>query len=145
MILVTGGAGYIGSVTVDLLRARGEKVVVLDNLTRGHHTAVPADVPFYEGNIGDRELVTRIATEHEIEACIHFAALAYVGESVADPARYFENNVEQGVAFMAALLEAESAALCFPRPAPPTESRERFRFPRPILSSLRIHTDGQSF
>ena len=106
MILVTGGAGYIGSVTVELLRARGEQVVVLDSLTRGHRAAVARDVPFYKGNIGDRELVARIANEHEIEACVHFAALAYVGESVADPALYFENNVEQGVALMGALRNA---------------------------------------
>lgn len=106
MILVTGGAGYIGSVTVESLRARGEQVVVLDNLSRGHRAAVARDVPFYKGNIGDRELVERIASEHEIEACVHFAAFAYVGESVAEPARYFENNVEQGVSLMGALLKA---------------------------------------
>ena len=106
MILVTGGAGYIGSVTVELLRARGEQVVVLDNLSRGHRAAVAADAPFYEGSIGDSELVARIASEHEIEASIHFAAFAYVGESVAEPARYFENNVEQGAALLEALLGA---------------------------------------
>src|SRR5437867_2765545 len=106
MILVTGGAGYIGSVTVELLRARGERVIVLDNLSRGQRAAIPRDVPFYRGNIGDSELVARIASEHEIEACVHFAAFAYVGESVAEPARYFENNVEQGVALMGALLKA---------------------------------------
>ena len=106
MILVTGGAGYIGSVTVELLRARGERVVVLDNLLRGHRAAIPSDVPFYKGNIGDSELVARITSEHEIEACVHFAAFAYVGESVAEPAHYFENNVEQGVALMGALLKA---------------------------------------
>lgn len=106
MILVTGGAGYIGSVTVELLRARGEQVVVLDNLSRGHRAAVPRDVPFYKGNIGDRELLARITSEHEIEACVHFAAFAYVGESVAEPERYFENNVEQGVTLMGALLTA---------------------------------------
>jgi UDP-glucose 4-epimerase len=106
MILVTGGSGYIGSVTTELLLDRGEQVVVLDNLTRGHRAAVASGVHFYNGNIGDRELVTRIVREHQIDACIHFAALAYVGESVADPARYFENNVEQGVALMGALLEA---------------------------------------
>jgi len=106
MILVTGGAGYIGSATVELLRARGERVVVLDNLSRGHRAAIPRDVPFYMGNIGDSELVARIASEHEIEACIHFAALAYVGESVTDPARYFENNVEQGIELVGALLKA---------------------------------------
>jgi UDP-glucose 4-epimerase len=106
MILVTGGAGYIGSVTVESLRARGEQVVVLDNLSRGHRAAVARDVPFYKGNIGDSALVARITSEHQIEACIHFAAFAYVGESVAEPARYFENNVEQGVALMGALLKA---------------------------------------
>ncbi|HZM86373.1 MAG TPA: UDP-glucose 4-epimerase GalE [Blastocatellia bacterium] len=106
MILVTGGAGYIGSVTVELLRARGEQVVVLDNLTRGHPAALDPDVPFYNGNIGDRDLIARIAGEFELEACIHFAALAYVGESVTEPARYFENNVEQGIALLGALLTA---------------------------------------
>lgn len=106
MILVTGGAGYIGSVTVELLLARGEQVVVLDNLSRGHRAAVARDIPFFKGDIGDLELVARIASEHDIEACVHFAAFAYVGESVADPARYFENNVEQGVALMGALHDA---------------------------------------
>ena len=103
-ILITGGAGYIGSVTVERLRARGEHVVVLDDLVRGHRGAVDRDVPLYHGKVGDRELVSRIAAEHKIEACVHFAALTYVGESVADPAKYFENNVEQGVAMMGALI-----------------------------------------
>lgn len=106
MILVTGGAGYIGSVTIELLRARGERVVVLDNLTRGHRAAVAPDIPFYEGNVGDRELVARIAHDHDLEACIHFAAFAYVGESVTEPARYFENNVAQGIALLDALRQA---------------------------------------
>jgi UDP-glucose 4-epimerase len=103
-ILVAGGAGYIGSVTVELLRAAGERVVVLDNLVRGHRPALDADIPFYQGKIGDRALLERIAAEHELESCIHFAALAYVGESVKDPAWYYENNVEQGIAMMSALL-----------------------------------------
>src|SRR5208283_2406914 len=105
-ILVTGGAGYIGSVTVDQLRAKGEEVVVLDNLGRGHRTAVHQDVPFYQGRVGDRGLIARIAAEHRIEACVHFAALAYVGESVLEPAKYFENNLEQGIALMEGLLQA---------------------------------------
>lgn len=105
-ILVTGGAGYIGSVTVERLRAKGERVVVLDDLARGHRSAVDQDVPFYHGRVGDRALVARIAAEHKIDECVHFAAFAYVGESVAEPAKYFENNVEQGVAFMGALLQA---------------------------------------
>lgn len=105
-ILVTGGAGYIGSVMVELLREKGEQVVVLDNLFRGHRAAVADSVPFYQGSIGDRTLVGRICTEHNIEACIHFAALAYVGESVSEPKLYFENNVEQGIALLDALLGA---------------------------------------
>ena len=105
-ILVTGGAGYIGSVTVERLLAKGERVVVLDDLARGHRSSVDRDVPFHHGRVGDRALVARIVAEHKIESCIHFAALAYVGESVSEPAKYFENNVEQGVAFIGALLSA---------------------------------------
>lgn len=105
-ILVTGGAGYIGSVTVEHLLAEGESVVILDNLSRGHRTALSPDIPFYQGNVGDRALLRHILRQHEIDSCLHFAALAYVGESVAEPARYFENNVEQGLALLAILLEA---------------------------------------
>jgi UDP-glucose 4-epimerase len=112
-ILVTGGAGYIGSVTVDRLRAKGEQVVVLDDLYRGHRTAVDEEVLFYHGRVGDRALVTRVAQEHKIEACIHFAALAYVGESVSEPARYFENNVSQGIALMEALRHAQVRMVVF--------------------------------
>jgi UDP-glucose 4-epimerase len=105
-ILVTGGAGYIGSVTVERLLARGEQIVVLDDLARGHRAALPADVPLYQGNIGDRKLVARIAGEHALESCIHFAALIEVGESVLDPARYFENNVGHGLALIGELIQA---------------------------------------
>jgi len=105
-ILVTGGAGYIGGVTVERLSAKGEQVVVLDDLFRGHRSSLDKHIPFYQGRVGDRALVARVTGEHKIEACIHFAALAYVGESVAEPVKYFENNVEQGVAFIGALLGA---------------------------------------
>jgi UDP-glucose 4-epimerase len=105
-ILVTGGAGYIGSVTIEHLLAKGERMVVVDDLFRGHRGALADGVPFYHGRVGDRELVARIAREHEIESCVHFAALAYVGESVVEPAKYFENNVEQGTALVGALLKA---------------------------------------
>ncbi|HEY0723216.1 MAG TPA: NAD-dependent epimerase/dehydratase family protein, partial [Pyrinomonadaceae bacterium] len=112
-ILITGGAGYIGSVTTELLRARGEQVVVLDNLSRGHRDAVAPEIPFYEGNIGDRELVTRIVSEHNIDACVHFAAFAYVGESVAQPALYYENNVAQGINLLSALVTAGVRQIVF--------------------------------
>ena len=112
-VLVTGGAGYIGSVTVELLRMQSASVVVLDNLSRGHRAAVNADVPFYEGDIGDRALVRRIAQEHGVQSCIHFAAFAYVGESVKEPARYFENNVAQGIGLLDGLVEANVRRVVF--------------------------------
>jgi UDP-glucose 4-epimerase len=112
-ILVTGGAGYIGSVTVELLRARGYEVVVLDDLFRGHREAVDPAVPLYQGAIGDVALVRKIVAEHQVDACVHFAALAYVGESVEDPRRYFENNVSQGIALLGALVDANVKRVVF--------------------------------
>lgn len=105
-ILVTGGTGYIGSATVERLLAKGEQVVVLDDLVHGHRDALPEGVKLYAGRVGDRALVARVAKEHKIEACVHFAALTSVGDSVKDPATYFENNVEQGVALMSELVSA---------------------------------------
>lgn len=112
-VLVTGGAGYIGSVTIERLLARGEQVVVLDDLSRGHRSALPADIPFYQGKIGDRQLVARVAHEHALESCIHFAALIEVGESVLDPAKYFENNVGQGIALVGELIQVGLRRLVF--------------------------------
>jgi len=105
-ILVTGGAGYIGSVTVECLVSRGEQVVVLDNLSRGHRQALGAQVPFYQGDVGDKAVVAQIAREHKVESCIHFAALAYIGESVQEPQLYFENNVQKGITLVGSLLRA---------------------------------------
>jgi len=112
-ILVTGGAGYIGSVTVDYLLSRGEQIVVLDNLKRGHRQSLDSKVSFYQGNVGDQALLAQIAREHELESCIHFAALAYVGESVAEPKLYFENNVQQGVSLLGSLLQAGVSRFVF--------------------------------
>lgn len=105
-ILVTGGAGYIGSVMVDLLLAQNETVIVLDDLCRGHREALDDQVVFYQGETGNRELVKQICGEHEIEACIHFAALTYVGESVANPKLYFEKNAAHGIALLDVLFSA---------------------------------------
>jgi UDP-glucose 4-epimerase len=112
-ILVTGGAGYIGSVTVDLLRARGEEVAVIDDLARGHRDALDPEVPLYVGRVGDRALVARACREQGIDACVHFAALWAVGESVSDPRRYFEGNVTESAALVGALLDAGVKRLVF--------------------------------
>ena len=90
-ILVTGGAGYIGSHTVLQLRSRGEKVVVLDNLYTGFRQAV-LDAPLVVGNVGDRELVLKVLQEHQVDTVMHFAAHTIVPESVSDPLKYYGNN-----------------------------------------------------
>ena len=104
-ILVTGGAGYIGSVVVDDLRKQGENVVVIDNLICGHRHAVNPEIPFYKGNIGDKALIARICSDNDIHACMHFSAFAYVGESVEDPGKYFENNFTQTLAMLDVLMK----------------------------------------
>ena len=90
-ILVTGGAGYIGSHAVLQLRSRGEQVVVLDDLSRGFRQAV-LDTPLIVGNVGDRELVGRLLREHHVDTVMHFAAYTIVPESVAEPLKYYGNN-----------------------------------------------------
>jgi UDP-glucose 4-epimerase len=92
-ILVTGGAGYIGSHTVVELLAQGEQVVVLDNLKTGHRAAVHEEARFYEGDIRDASILSRIFGENDIEAVIHFAANSLVGESVQQPLMYYDNNL----------------------------------------------------
>ncbi|HEX8565680.1 MAG TPA: UDP-glucose 4-epimerase GalE [Pyrinomonadaceae bacterium] len=103
-ILVTGGAGYIGSVVAEDLRANGGEVVVLDNLSRGHQAAISPGIKFYDGDIGDQELVGRICTENRIEAAMHFSAFAFVGESVEKPNIYYQNNTVQTMHFLDELL-----------------------------------------
>jgi len=112
-VLVTGGAGYIGSVTVEMMHGRGISVVVLDNLVYGHRQAVDADFPFYRGDVGDRELVKKIIAEHGVTSCIHFAAYAYVGESVTDPAKYFANNTVQTNELLNTLIGADVKNIVF--------------------------------
>ena len=104
-VLVTGGAGYIGSVAVEDLKKRGETVVVLDNLVYGHREAVADAVPFYEGSIGDKDLIKTIVVEHNVDACMHYSAYAYVGESVEQPAKYYENNFVETLHLLDALRE----------------------------------------
>ncbi len=90
-ILVTGGAGYIGSHVVQKLSARGDRVVVVDNLVSGFRDAVQ-DAELVVGDIGDRQLVARVLTEHRIDAVLHFAAHTVVPESVSNPLKYYGNN-----------------------------------------------------
>ncbi len=93
-LLVTGGAGYIGSHTVAELTAHGEEVVVVDNLETGHKGAIAVlDVPFYHIDIRDMVQMSKILREYDIDTVVHFAANSLVGESVQNPLKYYENNV----------------------------------------------------
>jgi UDP-glucose 4-epimerase len=105
-VLIAGGAGYIGSHTVRLFQQRGIPVLVVDNLSTGHRDAVTCD--FVQADLGDRAALDRIFAERKPRAVVHFAAKAYVGESVGDPAKYYRENV---VATFT-LLEAMRAAGC---------------------------------
>jgi UDP-glucose 4-epimerase len=104
-VLVTGGAGYIGSHTVRRLRELGHGVVVLDSLVTGHGAAV-LDAPLIVGDIADVDLVRQVCGDHDVTACVHFAAFKNVGESMSHPERYWRNNV----AGTAALVEGLAAA-----------------------------------
>lgn len=92
-VLVVGGAGYIGSHCVRQLTAAGHQPVVLDNLVFGHRAAVDDEVPFYPANLGNEKEVGKILRKEKIDLVMHFAAYAYVGESVTDPLKYYFNNV----------------------------------------------------
>jgi UDP-glucose 4-epimerase len=104
-VLVVGGAGYIGSHCVRQLLAAGHRPVVLDNLVFGHRGAIAAGVPLYTADLGDEAAVGEILKREEIEAVMHFAAFAYVGESVNDPLKYYFNNVVATLGLLRVMLK----------------------------------------
>src|SRR5262245_55177071 len=105
-VLVTGGAGYIGSVVVEILLQRGHHVVVYDNLFKGHADVVPPGTPLVIADLLDADTLKRALREHRIDAVVHMAALSLVGESVQDPARYYQNNVHASLVLLDALRDA---------------------------------------
>jgi UDP-glucose-4-epimerase GalE len=105
-ILVTGGAGYVGAVSVEAFLAAGHDIVVLDDLSTGHRSAVPDGARLIVGNYSDRATASAAFAETSIEAVLHCAARSLVGESLQEPARYFQDNVAGGIA----LLEAARSA-----------------------------------
>ncbi len=111
-VLVTGGAGYIGSQATRLLAGAGHEAIVLDTLDNGHREAVPG-IEVVVGSIADRPLVERLLAERRIEAVMHFAALKAAEESVGQPGRYFEANVGGSLALLAAMESAGIRALVF--------------------------------
>ncbi|WP_127575934.1 UDP-glucose 4-epimerase GalE [Paenibacillus barengoltzii] len=111
-ILVTGGAGYIGSHTVAALLEQGREVVVIDNLQTGHREALLGG-KLYEGDLRDKPLLAKLFAENEIEAVIHFAANSLVGESMRDPVKYFDNNVYGTLCLLDAMDQANVRKIVF--------------------------------
>jgi UDP-glucose 4-epimerase len=112
-VAVTGGAGYIGSVLAEVLLREGHEVLVLDNLVKGHRTAVPVEAKFLEVSIENRPAIASSLREFRCDAVIHMAAYSLVGESVVDPAKYFANNVGAGLLLLEAMREAGVTRLVF--------------------------------
>ena len=126
-VLVTGGAGYVGSTSAERLVEAGHDVVVLDSMLRGYEAAVPSQATLVVGDVGDRDLVERTLREQAIEAVLHCAGLALVGESVAQPDIYYRDNVVGGVAMLEAMRAAGVRRIVFSSSAAvygaPTTSR----------------------
>jgi UDP-glucose 4-epimerase len=112
-ILVTGGAGYIGSHAVRQLREAGHAVIVLDNLVTGHREAVPNDVPFYQIDLAETEAIAELFTKHRVEGVMHFAALIQVGESVQKPLLYYKNNTAGAISLLTAMQQADVKKFVF--------------------------------
>lgn len=112
-VLVTGGAGYIGSVVAEELLKDGHEVVVFDNLSKGHRDASPPGATFVHGDLGDAALLRETLRRNRTEAVVHMAADSLVGESVVDPAKYYANNVGNGLALLDAMRELEIGRLVF--------------------------------
>jgi UDP-glucose 4-epimerase len=111
--LVTGGAGYVGSTTSERLIGAGHEVVIYDNLERGHRAAVPPQAKLVEGDIADAALFEKTLRDKGIEAVLHCGGLALVGESVAQPDRYFDVNVVTGPRMLDAMRAAGVNRICF--------------------------------
>lgn len=112
-ILVTGGAGYIGSVVTEECIAAGHTAFVIDDLSKGHDWMVHPDAELTVAGIGDREKVTSLLRDKEIDAVIHMAASSLVGESMTDPAKYFSNNVVAGAALLDSMRDAGVGKIIF--------------------------------
>ena len=126
-VMVTGGAGYIGSHMVYELADARERVVVLDNLSTGFDWAVAKGVPLIVGETGDQALVARLIREHGVDAIIHFAASIVVPDSVRDPLGYYRNNTMNSRALIDSAVKAACAISSFPRPPRSTAIRPKCR------------------
>ena len=112
-VLITGGAGYIGSVVVEETLRSGHRTIVYDNLVKGHREMVDPSAKFVEGDLLDRPLLEKTFVENDIEAVIHMAAYSLVGESVSEPSKYYINNVLAGISLLDAMRDSGVSKIVF--------------------------------
>ena len=112
-VLITGGCGYIGSHAVRAVARAGHSPVALDNLSRGHRASLAEGVPFAELDVRDTKAVQKVLEEHAIDCVMHFAALAYVGESTQEPLRYYDNNTGGTLSLLQAMASAGVRRIVF--------------------------------
>jgi UDP-glucose 4-epimerase len=137
-ILVTGGAGYIGSITARLLSRRGYSVVVVDDLSRGQEHNL-SGLPFHKLNVADTPALSDLLAREAIDAVIHFAAYIAVGESTQKPELYFSNNVGGTLSLLTAMVQTNVKRIVFLRPRRCTERPRWCRFPKTRRSTLSVH------
>jgi UDP-glucose 4-epimerase len=112
-VLVTGAAGYIGSHAIRALIRAGHQPIALDNLSRGHRAAVPKEVPFHQLDVRETDKLEALLREARIDCVMHFAALAYVGESVTEPLKYYDNNTSGTLSVLKAVERAGTSRMVF--------------------------------
>ncbi|MBL0372345.1 UDP-glucose 4-epimerase GalE [Rhizobium sp. KVB221] len=138
-VLVTGGAGYIGSHMVWALLDAGEDVAVIDRLSTGFRWALPPEVKFYQGDIADEALHEKVFAENDIDAIIHFAGSIIVPESVSDPLAYYENNTVKSRALIAAAIRHKVPHFVFSSTAAVYGTPET---PEPVLETARLDPES---
>ena len=148
-VMVTGGAGYIGSHTVYQLTQEGHEVVVYDNLSKGHKAAVPEGIKFVEGDLRDTALLTETLQKYEIEAVVHFAADSLVGESMIEPAKYYHNNVVATLALLDTMRDCNvnkivfsSTAAVYGEPESSPISEEMSTKPTSVYGRTKLVIEG---
>src|SRR6202051_1956688 len=112
-VLITGGAGFVGSVCAEQLIAQNHHVVIVDNLATGHREAVPEGAVFIEADVCQDDVLSEAIAQHGIESCMHFAGETLVTESMTNPRRYFDNNLRKGMALVDTLMRCGGHQLIF--------------------------------
>lgn len=144
-VLVLGGAGYIGSHTVYALIEKGEDVVIIDNLETGHIEAVHPKARFYKGDIRDRAFVDSVLDKEKIDAVIHFAANSLVGESMTNPLKYYDNNVNGTKVLLQSMVAHGLNKIVFSSTAATYGEPREFQSLRQTEQSRPTHTARPSF